>query len=118
MKYILVLLVGFGLGFATAFHWEKICMLRDAAPATTSSSGQQSSNQVILYATEWCGYCRKARTFFKENNIAYVEHDIEKSAEAKAQYDQLNGNGVPLIVINDELFHGFDPSELKEALKL
>jgi len=118
MKYIVVLLLGFGSGFATAFHWEKICTLGNHTVNVSHNSAQQTSNNVVLYATEWCGYCRKARAFFKENNIAYVEHDIEKSAEAKAQYDQLNGNGVPVIVVNDETFHGFDASKLKEALKL
>lgn len=28
-----------------------------------------NKNEVVLYATDWCGYCRKTRKFFAENNI-------------------------------------------------
>lgn len=78
----------------------------------------QHPEGVVLYATEWCGYCRKTREFFKQNNIAFVEYDIEKSAEGRAQYDQLRGSGIPLIVIRGEVLRGYDPSALKRALKI
>ncbi len=72
--------------------------------------------QAVLYATEWCGYCARARKFFKENHIPFREYDIEKSKEGYAQYEQLGGNGVPVIVINDEILHGYDEEALREAL--
>jgi mycoredoxin len=78
----------------------------------------QHPEGVVLYATEWCGYCRKTREFFKQNNIAFVEYDIEKSAEGRAQYDQLRGSGIPLIVIRGEVLRGYDPGALKRALKI
>ncbi len=37
---------------------------------------------VMLYCTPWCGDCRKARTWLKEHDIAYVEVDISKDREA------------------------------------
>jgi glutaredoxin len=78
----------------------------------------QHPEGVVLYATDWCGYCRKTREFFKQNNIAYVEYDIEKSAEGRAQYDQLNGSGIPLIVIRGQVLRGYDPRALKNALQI
>jgi mycoredoxin len=72
---------------------------------------------VVLYATDWCGYCKKTREFFNQNNIAYVEYDIEKSTEGKAQYDQLHGSGIPLIVIRGEVLRGFDPNAMKNLLQ-
>jgi len=32
---------------------------------------------VVLYATDWCGYCAKTRKFLAERGIAYTEFDIE-----------------------------------------
>lgn len=72
--------------------------------------------QAVLYATEWCGYCARTREFFNERNIPFREYDIEKSAEGEAQYEKLGGNGVPVIVINNNVIHGFDEGALNNAL--
>ncbi len=73
---------------------------------------------VVLYATEWCGYCKKTRDFFQQHNIAYIEYDIEKSAEGRRQYDQLHGSGIPLIMIRGKVLRGYDPQALKAALTI
>ncbi len=73
---------------------------------------------VVLYATSWCGYCKLARDFFAQNKIPYVEYDIETSAEGKAQYQRLNGNGIPLVVIHGTVIGGYDPDEMKSLLNL
>lgn len=108
-KYLLIL---FALG--VFFNWSK---LRNEFSPPPDFSAQHPEG-VVLYATDWCGYCKKTREFFKQNNIAYVEYDIEKSAEGKAQYDQLHGSGIPLVVIRGEVVHGYDPNALKELLNL
>lgn len=73
---------------------------------------------VVLYATDWCGYCKKTREFFAQHQIAYVEYDIEKSAEGKAQYDQLHGSGIPLVVIKGEVLRGYNPRGMEKLLNL
>lgn len=72
-----------------------------------------SDKQVTMYSTSWCGYCRKARQTFTKNNIPFRELDIEKSAEAKAQYDALGGRGVPLILVDNERMTGYNIREFK-----
>lgn len=75
--------------------------------------------QVILYATEWCGYCAKTRNYLRSHAIAYEERDIEKSASAQADYRRLGGQGVPLIVVDERrVIHGYDPELLAAALGL
>jgi glutaredoxin len=106
-KYVLIAIV---LGIF--MNWGK---LRDEFSPPPDFSARHSEG-VVLYATDWCGYCKKTREFFKQHNIAYVEYDIEKSAEGKAQYDQLRGSGIPLVVIRGEVMRGYDPNALKEAL--
>lgn len=63
--------------------------------------------EVIMYATPWCGYCKKARRYFQQNNIAFREYDIESSSSAHRRFKQLGGNGVPLIVIGKKKISGF-----------
>lgn len=68
---------------------------------------------VIMYATSWCGYCRKARTYFKQNNIAYIEYDIEKDKAAFQRYKKLGGRGVPVITVADKTIFGFSPAKFE-----
>jgi len=74
-------------------------------------------NEVILYATEWCGYCQKTRVLFKENNISYVEYDIEKSTIGRREHKRLGGKGVPLLRINGKVIHGYNEKLILASLK-
>ena len=70
--------------------------------------GEKTAAKVVMYATSWCPYCRKARTYFRENRIAYTEYDIEKDRSAKRRYDAMGGRGVPVILVGDKRLDGFD----------
>ncbi len=63
--------------------------------------------KVVMYATSWCGYCAKARKYFKDNNIAFVEYDVEKNAAKEKEFKRLGGTGFPLIVIGKKKMMGF-----------
>lgn len=65
------------------------------------------SKRVTMYATSWCGYCRKARHYFQQNGISYIEYDIEKDERAKRMYDLLGGKGVPVILVGKKRMNGF-----------
>lgn len=73
--------------------------------------------EVVLYATEWCGYCKATREFFAANGIRYVEQDIEKSSEALARHRKLGGKGVPLILVGDEVINGYNEQALRHFLE-
>jgi len=70
---------------------------------------------VVMYATAWCPYCAKARAYFKRTNTTYVEHDIEKSANAHAEFKRLGGRGVPLILVGNEKLRGFNELAFESA---
>jgi glutaredoxin len=71
---------------------------------------------VVMYTTQTCGYCVKARAWFASNNVAWEERDIESSADAKAQWKSYGGMGTPLILINGKQFNGFSPDLLEAEL--
>jgi mycoredoxin len=104
----------FAIALGIFLNWSS---LRDQLSPPPDFSAQYTEG-VVLYATEWCGYCKKTRSFFNENNIAFVEFDIENSSEGRAQYDQLHGSGIPLVMIKGELIRGYDPSAMKKLLQL
>ena len=74
-----------------------------------------TEKRVVMYSTQWCGYCRKAREYFKDKKIRYKEKDIEKSSRAKKEYDRLKGSGVPLIMVGKNKIQGFDLGKFEDA---
>ena len=95
------------------------CQDRDAIESSSparNDSATKTSQQIILYATSWCGYCQKAREFLDRDHIAYKEYDIEKSSEGRRQFVKLRGAGVPLILVGPEVIRGWNPKALTAAL--
>lgn len=74
--------------------------------------------RVVMYATDWCGYCTQARQYFAENGIDYVEFDIEKDRSAKRDFDALLGSGTPLLYHGYARMVGFHKSEVDKRLDL
>jgi glutaredoxin len=89
------------------------------AAAATPGEVIDGPLQIVMYSTAWCGYCRKARLWFKDNGFPFVEKDIEKSQEAQREYQQASGGygGVPLIVVNGQSFRGFDQRALLRRIR-
>jgi mycoredoxin len=85
--------------------------------AKTIQINEIKHNNVILYATTWCGYCKKTRAFLAENNISYIEYDVEKSEEGRKQLQALGGQGVPVLDIKGTVVLGYDMYNTKYVLK-
>jgi len=66
---------------------------------------------IIMYSTEWCPYCEKARAYFWDNNIKFVEYDVEKLPSRMHEFNELGGTGYPLILIGQsQQMQGFSAS--------
>ncbi len=74
--------------------------------------------RVVMYATDWCGYCKKARQYFAENGIDYVEFDIEKDRSAQRDFDTLLGSGTPLLYHGYARMVGFNERQVESQLNL
>ncbi|RON90543.1 glutaredoxin family protein [Pseudomonas fluorescens] len=96
-------------------NWGKI--ERVLNPSQMVSEQTRAQARVVLYATDWCGYCKQTKRFLDSKGIPFKEFDIEKNAEARKAYEALGGRGIPLIDVNGTLIRGFDPDEILAALK-
>ena len=96
-------------------NWGKI--ERVFNPSQMVSEQTRAQARVVLYATDWCGYCKQTKRFLDSKGIPFKEFDIEKDAEARKAYEALGGRGIPLIDVNGTLIRGFDPDEILAALK-
>ncbi|MGE8100673.1 glutaredoxin family protein [Pseudomonas fluorescens] len=109
-KFLLILLV------VVAYqNWGKI--ERVFNPSQVVSEQTQANARVVLYATDWCGYCKLTRRFLDQKGIPYREFDIEKDAEARKAYEALGGRGIPMLDVNGTLIRGYEPDAILTALK-
>ncbi len=74
------------------------------------------ANEVVIFTTSKCGYCKAAKKYFSKRNIFYKEYNIENSSEGKKKYSKLNANGVPIIIVNGKQINGFNKQAIKNAL--
>ena len=95
---------------------EYVQKSKSSKQETRRQTAQQ--NQVELYVTSWCPYCKKAKQFFNARGIPYKAYDIEKDAQAATRKQQLDSkSGVPFAVVNGVRIHGYKPKRYSKALK-
>lgn len=74
---------------------------------------------VIIFSTPTCVYCNMAKSWFKENNIQYVEYNVGADLEKRKEMIEKTGQmGVPVILVDDEAVVGFNKPRLAELLGL
>jgi glutaredoxin 3 len=72
------------------------------------------ANQVILYTTEPCGFCRQAKDLLNARGVAYSEVNLAKDPVGRAELVALTGQMTfPQILVGERSVGGF--RELVEA---
>lgn len=71
--------------------------------------------KVVIYSSDSCGYCHKAKQFLKDNGVDFTEKKVDLDQEAQKEMLKMKAQGVPVIVVDDEIIMGFDQTRL-EAL--
>ena len=67
-----------------------------------------------MYSASWCGVCKKAKSYFKKNNIPYKVYDVEKSRTGKRAFKRLGGKSVPVIIVGTRRMNGFTASRFEK----
>ncbi|HIG95522.1 TPA: NrdH-redoxin [Candidatus Woesearchaeota archaeon] len=77
------------------------------------------AKNVIVYSTSHCPYCIKLKDFLKENNVKYVEYNVEEDKDKANEMVEKSGQmGVPVIDIDGTVIVGFDKQAVAKALRL
>ncbi len=98
-----------------------------AAPAEAPAkpAAAVADGEVIIYRTQWCGYCKKAAEYLTLKKIPFVEKDLERDPGArqdmlaraqKAGVPQQRLQGVPILWVRGHLIPGFDRGAIDRAL--
>lgn len=79
---------------------------------------------IEIYTLDYCPFCKKAKAFFDEKNIQYIEYKLngdedEEFRKLQKKFDIKNEVTVPQIIINGKRIGGYsDLMALYEAGKL
>jgi glutaredoxin 3 len=78
---------------------------------------------VTIYSTPTCGYCKLAKEYFTQNNVAYTEIDVaEDPSKAEEMVAKTGQMGVPVIIVDndgkEDVIVGFDQDKLAPLLGL
>jgi glutaredoxin len=73
---------------------------------------------VVMYMTDWCGYCKQARQYIRSLGADLIEHNIDKDKSKKDEMKKKSGGtlSVPLIDIDGTIIRGYSQSAIKVAL--
>jgi glutaredoxin len=106
-----------------------------AAPPAPAADGAGSSaipavagvgpDDVLLFSTDWCPHCRRARDFLKRRGVAFTERDLEKDPRARPLLAELGRaagvdpallGSVPVLWVRGRLLLGFDEGAVARLL--
>ncbi|OIO80688.1 NrdH-redoxin [Candidatus Pacearchaeota archaeon CG1_02_32_132] len=75
--------------------------------------------KIIIYGTDSCPWCHKAREFMKEHKVKFTDKNVGEDQKAAQEMIKKSGQqGVPVIDVNGEIIVGFDEDKLRSLLKI
>jgi len=71
---------------------------------------------VEMYASDWCGYCRRARALLEKKGVAFTEIDVDMIPGARAEMvARGGGDTVPQVFIGGQAVGGCDELQALDA---
>ena len=73
---------------------------------------------VKIYSTPSCGYCTKAKSYFRERGIRFKDINIALDRRRAEEIVHKTGQqGVPVIEINGKMIVGFDIPKIEQLIR-
>lgn len=93
------------------------CVLADMRQADADRSYGEIT--VVMYMTDWCPYCVKAREYIKSLGVRLVEYNVERDpAKARERTAKSGGRkSVPVIDVEGIIIPGYSPQAIKAAVE-
>ena len=67
---------------------------------------------VIMFTSQTCSSCKKAKNFLFQNKIQFEQKDINVDAKAREELQRRNIRGVPAFLIGKDYVTGFEPIKI------
>ncbi|HMK44686.1 MAG TPA: glutaredoxin domain-containing protein [Dissulfurispiraceae bacterium] len=87
-------------------------------PTKADAARPYSDITVVMYMTDWCPYCVKARAYIKSLGVKLVEYNVERDKDKAAESMRKAGRrGVPVIDVEGIIIPGYSPEHIKAAVE-
>lgn len=88
------------------------------SPSQPDGAGQPAAvrQKVTIYTRPDCGYCKQAKADLGRRGVPYIEQDIERSSQARREFDGMGGRGVPILLVGSQRMDGYSMDGLSELL--
>jgi glutaredoxin 3 len=64
--------------------------------------------RILIYTTDWCGYCIRAKALLDAKGIEYDEVNLDSDPAFRSRLLELTGNWtVPQILVDDRAIGGY-----------
>lgn len=74
-------------------------------------------NNITIYSTPNCFYCKKAKEYFQSKGLQYTEYDVSRDIDKQKEMVQKTAQfGVPVLEINGKVIVGFDRAKIDASL--
>jgi peroxiredoxin len=97
---------------------QEIIPSAPAQPAAPAEPAAGKEPVMVMYCTDWCPGCRRARVYLKENNVPFREVNIARDRAAAAQVRTWTGGyeTTPTFDINGSIVVTFDVDKINKLL--
>ena len=74
--------------------------------------------KIEIYTSYKCIQCKKAKEYFQNNNLEFIEYNISSNQEYKRELIKKGYLSVPVIVVEGQDILGFDLTRIKQLTGL
>lgn len=74
--------------------------------------------KIEIYTSDTCIQCKKAKEYFQNNNLEFIEYNISSNQEYKRELIKKGYLSVPVIVVEGQDILGFDLTRIKKLTGL
>ena len=86
-------------------------------PAHEGLAVRNTSHEVVVYTTSWCGWCRKTVAFLTKQGVDFENRDIEADEMWRDELiEKTGGTSIPVVEINGQIIRGYDPQRMGQLL--
>lgn len=98
-------------GASQALNWWR------SERATEAVRTHAQAGDILMFTTNTCPYCEKARQWLNARSVPWTECNIDRDAHCQQLFQSRGAPGVPLLRVNGQWNLGFNPTWVSEALQ-
>ena len=89
-----------------------------ARPSESAFASAVRATPIVMFSTDWCPVCQRARDFLSANGLSYKERDIDHDENARDELKRRTGKAsIPTIEVDGQLLTpGFSERAIMAAV--